>query len=174
MLFLGEKGIQKIAKKVSLAKKAVDSLRGLDKDEKLLVFEILLKKSFFESEQSFEPGTENIGGLMKSLKGATSFVVFLKKARVKSQADKVLCATYFCLLENKKAITLDDIKEKYSKALLKKSKNLNAEINSNISKGYMMQNDKKINSKKSYSITQDGISYLEEKLSGVEKSDGKV
>lgn len=94
---------------------------------------------------------------------------FLRGSSSKSHADKVLTMAYFFLKNNKVAFTKEDIEQAYQEAFLPESKNINVEINGLIKRGFLMSTKEKIEGKKCFKITIDGITYYEEELSKDEK-----
>lgn len=89
---------------------------------------------------------------------------FLRKTNAESHFQKVVTIAYYLMNNNKMIFTKEDIEKEYQNALMPKSKNTNAEINSLIQKGLVMSTGDKIEGKKSFKITMDGINYVEEEL----------
>jgi hypothetical protein len=158
---------ENIKKQISLAHEISKEIEGLDETYRLRAFEIissyLLDKQGFVSTLpsaiSHNNSTVNLSPEIKT------FASFLRRLDAKSHADKVLSIAYFCnKVKNSASLTKDDIEVEYKAALIPKSKNTTAEINSLIQRGYVMLNDDKIEGKRSFTITADGITYIEEKL----------
>jgi len=102
----------------------------------------------------------------KPLEGL-SLVEFLNAKNPKSHPDKVVAMAYYLHhYRGVKIFTVDDINECYSEARISRSANLNATINKNIAKGYIMEAQEKKENKKAWMITQTGERYVESNLKG--------
>jgi len=95
---------------------------------------------------------------------AKTFAGFLRQTNSKSHADKVLAIAYFLVKNDKMTFTKEDIETTYQEAFLPKSKNTNVEINGLIKRGLLMPTKEKIEGKKSFKITMDGMDYVEKEL----------
>jgi len=102
----------------------------------------------------------------KPLEGL-SLVEFLNAKGPKSHPDRVTVMAYYLHhYQGVEIFNADDINECYSQARISRSANLNATINKNIAKGYIMEAKEKKDNKKAWMITQTGERYVESNLKG--------
>jgi len=92
------------------------------------------------------------------------FPGFLRQTQSKSHANKVLTIAYYYVKNNKLTFTKEDIETAYQEAFLPKSKNTSVEINGLIGRGLLMSTQEKVEGKKSFKITLDGMDYVEKEL----------
>ena len=95
---------------------------------------------------------------------AKTFAGFLRQTNAKIHQHKVLSAAYFFMKKNKIIFTRKDIESAYRACLLPKPVNTSQDIGRLIKKGLLMLAEKKIENKKGFQITLDGISFVEKKL----------
>lgn len=159
----------RITKAIKTAEEAVKEVSELEEKFTGPAFEVVLR---YLLETGFENQDVAVAKTYKAQVSSApdtikiqSFPGLLRRLNAKSHADKVLAIAYYFLnYKNKVMFTKEDVEKEYQSALLPKSKNTSAEINSLIQRGHLMPNGEKIEGRKSYSITQDGIAYVEEKL----------
>ena len=156
-----------IKKKVRIAKEISDETK-LENDYKLIVFESSLNyllENVQTSKKVIENDVEPVPVKNFTMPSGKTFAGFLKSIDAKSHANKVLSVAYHLLkAKNMVMFTKEDIEKEYKAAFLPKSKNTNAEINNLIQRGLLMPAEQKVDGKKSYSMTMDGISYVEQEL----------
>lgn len=159
----------KITEAITTARTAVKEVPGLEEQFKGLAFEVALRYLLETSDEDQTTITKQHSKVQMSHGGDTvriqSFAGLLRRLNAKSHTDKVLAiAYYFLKYKDKVVFTKEDVEKEYQAALLPRSKNTNAEINNLIQRGQIMPNKEKVEGRKSYSITQDGIEHVEEKL----------
>jgi len=98
------------------------------------------------------------------ISSAKTFPGFLRLTKSKSHSEKTMSIAYFLMKQGKMTFTKEDIENAYQEAFLPKSKNTNVEITGLIKRGLLMSTKEKIEGKKSFQITMDGISFVETEL----------
>ena len=109
------------------------------------------------------------GGNPSQISSAKTFPGFLRLTKAKSHSEKTISIAYFLMKQDKMTFTKEDIESAYQESFLPKSKNTNVEINGLIKRGLLMRTKEKIEGKKSFQITMDGISFVEMELIKNEK-----
>jgi len=103
------------------------------------------------------------------ISSAKTFPGFLRLTKAKSHSEKTMSIAYFLMKKDKMTFTKEDIESAYQEAFLPKSKNTNVEINGLIKRGLLMPTKEKVEGRKSFQITMDGISFVETELIKDEK-----
>ena len=157
---------KEIIEKLKITQEIVEEAK-LSREYKQVAFQNVFNYLTYKTDSVREPIKIDTQTQIESQKTLTAktFAGFLRNTNSKSHANKVLAASYY-LLKTKSSImfTKEDIEKEYKAAFLPKSKNTNAEINGLIQRGLIMPADEKVEGKKCYSITQDGITYVETEL----------
>ena len=87
---------------------------------------------------------------------------YLRSKKLKTEGDKTLAIGYFLeKYKNLKFYNRNDLERFFKKAKEKPPLNINAKINANIKKGYMMEVDEKKDNLKCWCLTKSGIIYCE-------------
>jgi hypothetical protein len=107
-------------------------------------------------------GASSSGDLIS--KGKT-LAELVRLTNTKQHPDIVLLAIYVLLSMKVDSVTISDIEQQYSSAMLKASANTNATINLNRKKGYLMEGEKR-EGKMTFRMTLSGIDYVENLIKG--------
>lgn len=156
-------------KKIKLAEEIVESIEKLDEKYKIPAFEktlrVLLEGSP-HNEMKFKPTLdEKRDETNVHLDSARTFAGFIRGLNAKSHADKTLAIAYFLLkIRRKPVFTKEIVEAEYMSAFFPRSKNTNTEINGLIQRGLIMPHGEKVDSKKAFVITNDGMEFVEKDL----------
>ncbi len=98
-------------------------------------------------------------------KKKTSIREFLNNTNAKNDVDKSLAMGYFLEnYENMNNFNKIDIQRAFLMAKEKSPENINYKLFRNIQKGFLMELDERKNSLKAWTLTNSGITFVEEKL----------
>jgi len=158
-----------IKSSIKLAKECVEETTKIEKDYKNLAFKVVLEyllnsgTKYRDIDIKYDKSEDNENEI--NIKGIKTYASFLRRLNAKSHTDKILSMAYYLLkIKNKPIFTKSDIESEYKYSLIPKSKNMAVEFNSLLKRGFIMNNDERVDGKKSFSITIDGIEYVEENL----------
>ena len=161
---------EKVKQSIKLAQECVSEIKDLAKEYQQIAFQTTLNfllhdKPLQSPNEPFSEKHVKHNTRYDELTDVKTFAGFLRRTSAKSHADKTIAIAYFLLnAKSKMAFSKEDIEKEYQASFLPKSKNTSAEINSLIKRGYLMANDKKVDGKTTFTITMDGIAYVEEEL----------
>ena len=151
----------KITDRINQSNKVVED-SGIEEPLKKIAFRTVLEYLLNAPEQVLKgnpnPSEEDT---KRPEFSSDSLVNYIKQAKLKSHSDKILMMAYFMMTkEDTMTFNHAKIKEKYLDIREPESKNLSVEFNSLIKRGLIMN----VKDKKTYSLTQQGITYVEGKL----------
>lgn len=111
-------------------------------------------------QSSFSEGTK-----VSTLKKKQSPKEFLLTKNITGDVQRTLALAYYLESnEEMESFNVPDLEKTFRTAKEKVPKNLNDQINKNISKGYLMDAEEKKDSKKAWILTSTGEKFVKEKL----------
>ena len=161
----GKKQYDKIFEKIKEFKQELSKQSFINENEKNIVFEKFLESIFNirTVSENKSPDLFDISGKKEKL-GVSTFASLINRINIKSHTDIVLLATFYLVIHrNYESVTVKEILEQYKLSKRKPSTNTSVYISSNLKNGHMMLADKK-DSNNAYTITHEGIQYVEEML----------
>lgn len=129
----------------------------------------LLQKQISDLEarvQKLELALSSAATPVKSKSKKISAKEFMLTKTLKTDVQRVLALCYYLELnEEMKSFNVHDIETVFRLAKVKLPSNINDAVNKNISKGYMMEAAERKDTKKAWTLTSSGETFVESELS---------
>jgi hypothetical protein len=143
-----------------LIKIAKESVEEVDEPYKSIAFREILRSLLLKEPIPPQPASL----IAKRIEGKTLQELYNER-KPKGHPNLVLLIAYHFNSIGESVFNVKDVEESYSKLLIRKPKNLSDMINVNRKKGYIMVSDEKKDGLTGFTITHQGIEFVENNFS---------